>query len=97
MLTHFASSDAKAPCGTINPVNQYVSDEDGAKTYVCFNGGLYYLMGATTNAGDALDCGDGGEDMAVSCHDRTLPTLPGVDKLDGTSWGGVLKDDFVAG
>ena len=54
-------------------------------------------MGATTGAGDSLNCGDGGEDMAVSCSDNTLPPLPGVDKLDGTAWGGVLRDDFVAG
>jgi len=96
-LMRYSFSDAKAPCGNPNPIDQYVSDGDGVKNFVCFNGGLYYLMGATTNAGESLDCGDGGEDMAVSCSDNTLPPLPGVDKLDGTAWGGVLRDDFVAG
>ncbi len=54
-------------------------------------------MGATTTAGASLNCGDGGEDMAVSCSSNTLPPLPGVEKLDGKAWGGVIRDDFVAG
>lgn len=89
-------SDAQAPCGTQNPIEQYVSDEDGIASYVCYNGGLYYLLGVTTGAGDSLNC-NGGEDIAVSCMPNTLPVLPGVDKLDGKAWGGVIRDDFVAG
>ena len=53
-------------------------------------------MGVTTGAGDSLNC-NGGEDIAVSCTPNTLPVLPGVDKLDGKAWGGVIRDDFVAG
>ena len=92
-----STSDAQAPCGTQNPIEQYVSDEDGLASYVCYNGGLYYLLGVTTGAGDSLNCNGGSDGTAISCLPNTLPVLPGVDKLDGKAWGGVIKDDFVAG
>jgi len=90
-------SDAKAPCGTINPLEQWIDNDGAGKYFVCHNGGLYYLMSTTTKAGDAINCGGGGEDMAVSCPQNTFPYLPGLEKLDGTAWGGIIKDDFVAG
>lgn len=87
----------KAKCGTENPIEQWVYVEDGRKAFVCFNGGLYYLMAASTEVGSSLNCGDGGLDMAVSCSSNTFPTLPGVDQLDGKNWGGVIREGFVAG
>ena len=97
ILVH-PNSDAKAPCGTPNPIDQYISGDDGLASYVCYDGGLYYLVGATGGAGDSLDCGDsGGDGTAVACTDNTLPVMPGVDQLDGKAWGGVLRDDLVAG
>ena len=92
MLTHL--SDVGQPCGTKHPIQEYVKNIAGEQAYVCYDNKIYYLMSVTTGAGDSLTCLDG---EAAVCSPATFPTLPGIDQLDGQKWGGVTKDDFLAG
>lgn len=87
-------SDAQAPCGTVNPLSQWIDDKDASPNFVCYNGNEYYLMSVSDLS---ASCTDGGDGMGTSCTDNTFYPLPGVSDLDGNNWGGVTRDDFVAG
>ena len=63
-------------------------------SYVCYKNNMYYLMSVS---GIDVDCSGGGGDVAVACTHLNFGVLPGLDTLDGKNWGGVIRDDFVAG
>ena len=50
--------------------------------------------------GGFVDCFDQFNDDKELCDSsiaKIFAALPGVNKLDGNQWGGVIKDDFVIG
>ncbi|KAJ8099510.1 hypothetical protein POJ06DRAFT_257166 [Lipomyces tetrasporus] len=82
-----------AACGTQNPLEEFISVSDGDATYICYNNEIYYLVGAIGLAQTCVDSNVVG--LRCTNHDFTL--LAGEDKLDGTAWGGVTKEDFIIG
>lgn len=51
---------------------------------------LYYLLSASGDGG-ARTCAYG-----TSCHDNAYSTnIPGLEELDGKTWGGVTPEDFL--
>ena len=80
----------------MNPLEEYIDNSVSDGAYVCLNGNMYYLMQVSSGVGDSIVCSSG-EDIATSCLPNTFGILPGLDKLDGSGWGGVTRDDFVAG
>ena len=60
-----------------------------AKTGMCLNDRVYYLVGATGK----LDC----QTPDVACSNVDFSMLPGTDKLDGTKWGGITRGDIIQG
>jgi hypothetical protein len=83
--------DSGFPCGAINPVPQYVSDDVAGHTAGCYNNNLYYLLNIDPNA---VNC-DGSSAM---CHPMgTFPMLPGTPSMDGTNWGGLTVNDLISG
>jgi len=47
-------------------------------------------------SGISVDC-TGGGDTGTACTNRNFNVLPGLNTLGGNNWGGVIRDDFVAG
>lgn len=95
--------DSGYPCGTVNPLSLYTSNDTGEATYSCYNGNLYYLVSA---AGDYHSC-TGEENIALTV-DTVDPPLPprtdslfttpkGLDSLGLSKWGGIPVDDLIAG
>ena len=64
-----------------------------AVTYACVDNVLYYLVMASGSERDCVNQGG----AAVSCTFSPLMMVPGVDSLDGKNWGGLLRDDLIAG
>lgn len=87
--------DSGAPCGAINPVDQHLPDDVAATTWTCVDDKLYYLLAPY---GDSFYCNPSGDGQGVGpCYDGDYSAPEGLDKLDGKAWGGVTKDDFIAG
>ena len=76
----------------MDPQKKYIDPAVGDATYVCYNNNVYYLLMAS---GQNWNCE--GNAPAYYCTTTLLEIPPGVDKLDGTNWGGVKKDDLVIG
>jgi hypothetical protein len=93
--------DSGYPCGTVNPLGQYMSNDTAEDSYSCYNGNLYYLVSA---AGDYHSCT--GEDIALTvdtvnppppvCSGSLFTAPPGLSDL-GSSWGNVTISDLIAG
>ncbi|KAK9364399.1 hypothetical protein V1509DRAFT_78068 [Lipomyces kononenkoae] len=82
-----------AACGTVNPLEDFISVSDGDATWVCYNNEIYYLVGAI---GPAQHCVFN-HAVGESCTNNDFTQLPGEDKLDGTAWGGLTIDDLIIG
>ncbi|KAK8139989.1 hypothetical protein PG984_000055 [Apiospora sp. TS-2023a] len=85
--------DSGYDCGVIDPMSRYLSVDAQHATAGCFQGKLYYLVDPN---GEAHTC-NGGDGAAVSCEDSTFSVPPGLDTLDGSRFGGVRRDDLIAG
>ncbi|KAL5087858.1 hypothetical protein Trisim1_007509 [Trichoderma cf. simile WF8] len=93
--------DSGYPCGTVNPLGLYMSNDTAEATYSCYNGNLYYLVSA---AGDYHGCT--GEDIALTvdtvdpppppCTDSLFTAPTGLNSL-GSNWGGITVSDLIAG
>ncbi|EHK19253.1 glycoside hydrolase family 18 protein [Trichoderma virens Gv29-8] len=93
--------DSGYPCGTVNPLGLYMSNDTAEATYSCHNGNLYYLVSV---AGDYHSCT--GEDIALTidtvnpppppCTDSLFTAPVGLDSL-GSKWGGITVSDLIAG
>ncbi|KAL6887059.1 glycoside hydrolase family 18 protein [Trichoderma evansii] len=93
--------DSGYPCGTVNPLGLYMSNDTAEATYSCYNGNLYYLVSA---AGDYHSCT--GEDIALTvdtvdpppppCTDSLFTAPQGLDSL-GSKWGRITVSDLIAG
>src|SRR5206468_3637258 len=65
----------------------------GRDSWVCFDGGLYYLLSAK-GTGETCTISNFGQ---RTCQTYTFPAVAGIEKLRGNDVGGVTKDDIVAG
>jgi hypothetical protein len=70
-------------CDGLDPA-PYLSESDGQASFVCYNNQGYWIADFQDKSGD----------FGSPC-DPSL--LPGLTSLDGTNWGGVTRDDIVAG
>jgi hypothetical protein len=86
--------DSGAPCGAINPVTYHL-DDTAAITWYCVDDKLYYLLAPY---GDSFYCYPSADGQGAGpCYDGNYSPPTGMDRLDGKAWGGVTKDDFIAG
>ncbi|KAM0796585.1 hypothetical protein BDR22DRAFT_825040 [Usnea florida] len=86
--------NSAAACGTSNPDSKYIYNNVAVANYACVDNTIYYLVGAQ---GSNRDCTDQGGEAASCSSNYLLGPLPGVSTLDGTQWGGVKVEDFIAG
>jgi hypothetical protein len=80
--------DSGYDCGVIDPLGDYMSTDTMHKTFSCVGNKLYYLA---TPAGDAEQCDEAG------CERNLFSAPPGIEFLDGTSFGGIRYTDLIAG
>jgi hypothetical protein len=81
--------DSGYDCGITDPLSEYLSPDTMHATYGCVNNKLYYLASPT---GPATDCDDSG-----NCSPNQFSAPPGINWLDGTSFGGVTVLDLITG
>ncbi|KAI1120979.1 hypothetical protein F5Y10DRAFT_289094 [Nemania abortiva] len=89
--THGFILDSGFDCNTEgNPLDKYLLDSTQSSTRYCYpdNNKLYYLVAAK---GDAELCVNEG------CANSYFQKPPGLDKLDGTAYGGLTLETLVAG
>ncbi|RFU79626.1 glycoside hydrolase, superfamily [Trichoderma arundinaceum] len=94
--------DSGYPCGTVNPLTQYMTVETQEATYSCSNGKLYYLVYPD---GDWQGCPN--EDVALTvdmvepslpeCKPTYFSASPGLSTLGPGSWGNITVSDLIAG
>ncbi|ETS75025.1 hypothetical protein PFICI_13509 [Pestalotiopsis fici W106-1] len=80
--------DSGAACGTSNPITKYMTEDVQRQTGVCYNNRIYFL---------AMVEGDPQECTEVDCEDRKFAAPQGITSLDGKDYGGLTRDDIVAG
>ncbi|KAK8012878.1 chitinase [Apiospora marii] len=80
--------DSGAACGTSNPITKYMTEEAQRQTGVCYDNRIYFLAMVE---GDPRDCTE------IGCEDRTFAAPTGLAGLDGQDYGGLTRDDIVAG
>ena len=83
------------PCGTVAPTMMLLTEDVGSVTWSCVDDKLYYLVAPD---GDASTCLLGGDGLgAAPCYATDWSAPVGLATMDGTAWGGVTRDDFIAG
>lgn len=80
--------DSGAACGTSNPITKYMTEDVQGKTGVCYNNRIYFV---------AMVEGDPQECDQISCEDRKFVAPTGLAGLNGKDYGGLTRDDIVAG
>ncbi|KAK3936951.1 hypothetical protein QBC46DRAFT_461157 [Diplogelasinospora grovesii] len=87
--------DSGYACGTVDPLGAYLSTDTMHATWGCYNDKLYYLA---TPSGDAESCPTGSCDGCEPvCTDNFFSAPPGLDSLDGTTFGGIPVSDLIQG
>ncbi len=81
--------DSGFPCGTIDPVSQYLDADTMHNTWACYEDKLYYLCYPD---GDIDSC-DGDAD----CTSHHFSAPPGIETLDGNNWGGITLENLIQG
>ncbi|KAK3934190.1 hypothetical protein QBC46DRAFT_300262 [Diplogelasinospora grovesii] len=79
--------DSGFPCGTVDPVSQYLDADTMHSTWGCYDGKLYYLAYPD---GNSQSCSD-------ECTDSLFSAPPGLDSLDGNNFGGITLNDLITG
>lgn len=80
--------DSGAACGTINPITKYMTEEVQGQTGVCYNNREYFLAMVE---GDPQTCTE------ADCEDNKFSAPKGNAGLNGKDYGGLKRDDIVAG
>lgn len=89
--------DSGTPCGTINPITEYMTTEDQEASWACFppdTGELYYLAMPVSTQFPA-NCGSNPPDGR--CPEVPFTKPPGISALTGGAWGGITVQTLVAG
>ena len=86
-----------AACGTSNPLPAYMSSSDGDATWYCNQADnmIYYLM--AVHGSQAQDCKVTGCGGKPDCTPNKFGQPPGLSKLNGTAYGGIVYADFIIG
>ncbi|RYP62222.1 hypothetical protein DL771_009821 [Monosporascus sp. 5C6A] len=80
--------DSGAACGTSNPITKYMTEDVQRQTGVCYNNRIYFL---------AMVEGDPKECTEADCEDGKFAAPKGITGLNGQDYGGLTRDDIVAG
>ncbi|KAK4213191.1 hypothetical protein QBC37DRAFT_464275 [Rhypophila decipiens] len=85
--------DSGYPCGTIDPMGQYINTDTQHATWACFQDKLYYLVAPI---GKSQDC------LETICPSKTSSAPPGLNLLLGSSLGSspfhdISVQDFIEG
>jgi len=88
--------DAQVSCGTIEPLKDDVSTEDGNASWVCYKDRMYFLLAAS---GEERDCTlvPGGGPGSWDCISNKFSLPPGLKTMDGKAWAGLTKEELVQG
>ena len=86
--------DSGYDCSTKDPSGLYLDTDTMQATNGCYNGKLYYLV---TPNGDAEICTGGCSTCTQDCTANTFSAPPGLDSLNGQSFGGITVSDLIAG
>ncbi|KAM5447956.1 hypothetical protein McanCB56680_008038 [Microsporum canis] len=86
--------DSGYPCGTIDPLDTYLSVETMHATASCVDDKLYYLASPNGEAQTCTITGVGQQE----CHNSKFSAPPGIEFLNhGNSYKGVTLDDLIKG
>lgn len=77
--------DSGYDCGVIDPLGEWLSTETMHATAGCYGGKLYYLANPT------------GDSKVHNTYPNDFSAPPGIEWLDGTSYGGVTLGDLITG
>uniref|UniRef100_A0A0L0NAP9 chitinase n=1 Tax=Tolypocladium ophioglossoides (strain CBS 100239) TaxID=1163406 RepID=A0A0L0NAP9_TOLOC len=86
--------DSGYECGKVDPLTEYLFKDTMHKTFGCVDGKLYYLA---TPEGDAQHCSKSCLECGQTCDANSFSAPPGIDSLDGKSFGGVTVADLIKG
>ncbi|TWU70441.1 hypothetical protein ED733_000323 [Metarhizium rileyi] len=86
--------DSGYACGTIDPIKGYMSWDSMQRTWHCVDGKLYYLASLK---GKARYCSKACVECPDHCEDETFSAPPGIEWLDGASFGQVQLSDLITG
>ncbi|KFG86526.1 chitinase [Metarhizium anisopliae] len=86
--------DSGFSCGTIDPIRRYMMADAMHKSWACVDDKLYYLA---SPKGHASYCYEDDTKHPEHCTDEGFSALPGVEWLDGTSFGTVTLSDLITG
>lgn len=70
---------------------RWLRTDDVKDPWYCYENKAYYLVGA--QAKDYANCDNG----SGICTNHGFYNLPGADKLDGSSYGGITVDNIING
>ncbi|OBT85922.1 hypothetical protein VE02_04509 [Pseudogymnoascus sp. 03VT05] len=89
--------DSGAPCGAVNPdVAHFSAETKGANSWGCADDKLYYIVGFS-GASRACSGDNSGSRPGTICVTNEFELVDGADKVDGTVWGKITREDIVAG
>ncbi|EXV01258.1 chitinase (glycoside hydrolase family 18) [Metarhizium robertsii] len=86
--------DSGFACGTIDPIGGYMKPDAMHKSWACVDDKLYYLA---TPKGGAKYCFTPIGGGPQQCKDNTFSALPGIEWLDGSSFGQVTLSNLITG
>jgi hypothetical protein len=88
--------DASYPCGTKDSFSPAWLDVSVAgATYACYTSAMYYLV---YPGGDSETCETGSCDGCLPvCTSTSFSAPPGLDKLDGSAYGGITLQALITG
>ncbi|KAF7561921.1 hypothetical protein G7046_g2225 [Stylonectria norvegica] len=87
--------DSGYDCGVVDPLGAYLDTATMHKTTGCYGGKLYYLA---SPKGAAKKCHNTCSPHCENvCVDNTFSAPPGIEWLDGTTYGGITIHDLIAG
>lgn len=79
--------DSGYPCDTKDPLGDYLDADTMHKTYGCYEDKLYYIA---SPKGKSSVCNP-------DCSDSFFTAPPGIESLDGKSFGGIKVQDLIQG
>ncbi|OAQ63718.2 chitinase [Pochonia chlamydosporia 170] len=86
--------DSGFNCGVNDPIGGYMASDTMHRTWHCVDDKLYYLA---SPKGDAKSCVKPCTGCADECKDNKFSAPPGIEWLDGSSFGQITLSDLVTG
>ncbi|KAF7556019.1 hypothetical protein G7Z17_g1692 [Cylindrodendrum hubeiense] len=88
--------DSGYSCSETNQLGDYLDEDTMKATGSCYDGKLYYLVEPKGDS-SKCHCVYTGNHCDRTCVNSKFSAPPGLDSLDGTSFGGITTDDLIKG